>query len=226
MPPSPVSLPTKRALVFDLDGTLIDSRGDIAAACNFTLRASGRPELSVDVISGYVGSGAKALLEGVLGEVVSQDELESLLQIFVGYYREHPVEFNRVLPGALEAIARGQGRLVALCTNKPAALTEVVLERLGWDSYFDAVVAPGPGDAKKPSPEPLVKVAAELGLPTRELIMIGDAPQDVGAGKAVGAYTVGLRGGFLPEERLVASKPDVILNSLLELPEHLKEAGI
>lgn len=214
-----------RPLVFDLDGTLIDSRRDIAAACNFALRASGRAELPLEVIVGFVGHGALALLKEAVGEVEKQ-ELLVLFRHFQDYYGQHPTEFNAFMPGSLEAISRNQGRAIALCTNKPWSLTELVLQSLGWDRAFDAVVAPSESEQKKPHPEPLQKVAALLGVPPESLIMIGDAPPDIGAGRAVGAHTIAVLGGFASEAVLLEAGPDVILESLLDLPGYLREAGL
>jgi 2-phosphoglycolate phosphatase len=207
-------------LVFDLDGTLIDSRRDIAAACNHALLAIGRAALPLDQITCHVGSGARALIRGVLGEQAEVD-LEELLGHFQAYYLSHPVDHNQLMPGARECLALRAERKVALCTNKPHHLTEAVLAALGWSDAFDVVVAPRKGDAIKPDGEPLRRVAAALDVPPQELIMVGDGPQDIGAGKAVGAYTVGVEGGFLPLARLVEAGPDVLLTSLSELPLHL-----
>lgn len=207
-------------LVFDLDGTLIDSRRDIAAACNHALLAIGRAALPLDRITCHVGSGARALLRGVLGEQTEVD-LDEVLVHFQSYYLSHPVDHNQLMPGARECLALREERKLALCTNKPHHLTEAVLAALGWNAAFDVVVAPRKGDAIKPDGEPLRRVAAALGVLPQELIMIGDGPQDIGAGKAVGAYTIGVEGGFLPLARLVDSGPDLLLSSLSELPAYL-----
>lgn len=215
-----------RPLVFDLDGTLIDSRGDIAAACNHALSSFGFPRLETSQISGHVGNGAGALLRGVLSELqipLPEVDEKALSLRFQEYYLEFPTEHNAIMSGAEAALAlRGQ-RLIALCTNKPARLTEAVLESLGWGSSFDCVVAPAPGDRVKPHPDLLLRVAEKLSVRPAELIMIGDGPQDVGAGLAVGATTIGVKGGFLPLASLVESRPHFLLDTLLELPACLEK---
>lgn len=210
-----------RTLVFDLDGTLIDSRRDIAAACNFALAAAGREELPIAEITRHVGSGARALLRGVLGEEGESVDIEQLLGHFQSYYLRHPIDHNRLMPGALECLALRTQWKLALCTNKPEHLTEAVLQALDWTEAFDVVVAPRKGDQVKPHGDPLLRVATGLSVAPSQVIMIGDGPQDVGAGKAVGAYTIGVKGGFVPLARLVESGPDVLLDSLVELPLHL-----
>lgn len=212
-----------RPLVFDLDGTLIDSRRDIAAACNHALGRVGLEPLSIEVISSHVGSGARALLRGVLGETVADVHFDELFAHFQAYYAEHPIEHNRFMPGAIEALAlRSRERPVALCTNKPMHLTQSVLNALGLVDAFDSVAAPSRGDRVKPDPMLLERVAKELAVPERQLIMIGDGPQDVGAGRAVGAHTIGIKGGLLPLARLLEAKPDVLLDTLEDLPAHLQ----
>lgn len=214
-----------RPLVFDLDGTLIDSRGDIAAACNHALGSAGLPSLSVAQISAHVGNGARALLHGVLAELADPppalDE-RTLFAAFQSYYLANPVAHNALMPGAEAALALRAKRPIALCTNKPAHLTQAVLRSLAWLDLFDSIVAPEPGDAVKPDPALLLRVASELGVEPSSLVMIGDGPQDIGAGQAVGAHTIGLKGGFLPLSWLMDAKPDIILDSLLDLPAYLQ----
>lgn len=214
-----------RPLVFDLDGTLIDSRGDIAAACNFALRSAGRPPLSVAEIGAFVGNGSTSLLENTAGIDRADAGFEALIGHFGQYYVAHPTVFSTLLPGALEAL-KLPGRARALCTNKPRAVTERVLEGLSLGRYFAVVVAAGDCESLKPHPGPLELVAARLGTAACELVMIGDGPQDIWAGKAVGAHTIGVRGGFLPEADLRAARPDAILDTLLELPAYLDEQGL
>lgn len=216
--------PKARPLVFDLDGTLIDSRKDIAAACNFALEQVGQLPLPEELISSHVGAGARALLVGVLGEAAAQVDFDQLLRHFQAFYSEHPTDQNCLMPGAEIALSlRSKDRPIALCTNKPKHLTEAVLESLGWRDRFDAIAAPQPGDPVKPHPALLQSVSQQLKVAPESLIMIGDSPQDVGAGKAVGAHTIGIKGGFLPLERLVQSGPDALLATLSDLPAYLEQ---
>ncbi len=216
---------THRPLVFDLDGTLIDSRGDIAAACNHALVRTGRSALSVPDICRFVGDGAPYLLEHVSGVSQSSAEFPQLLAHFQAYYLEHSTDCTSVLPGAWAAL-RLAPRPIAVCTNKPRAVTELILDTLGISPLLSALVASGDCQYKKPHPEPLQLVARLLDVPPASLIMVGDGPQDVGSGRAVGAHTIGIRGGFLPESRLLESRPDVVLSSLEELPAYLEQTGL
>jgi phosphoglycolate phosphatase len=209
-----------RAVVFDLDGTLIDSRGDIAASCNHALQATGRPTRTLTEVSALVGDGGRTLLSRAAGVPEDSAALDELYGHFLAYYVAHPVDHTRLLPHAeatLEAL-QGAGFRLALCTNKPRVTTDAVIDALGIGQWFTAVVAGDDLPTKKPDPGPLEALALVLRLVPAELVMVGDGPQDVLAGKAVGCRTVGLRGGFLPIERLLAAGPDVLLDDLSTLP--------
>jgi phosphoglycolate phosphatase len=217
--------PLARPLVFDLDGTLIDSRGDISAACNWALKSSGRSPLTIEQICAHVGNGASYLLMKTAGVRLEDEDYPGLARHFRQYYMEHPTDLSALMPGAAEVL-RLSGRPKALCTNKPRPVTEQVLKSLGWDQFFQVVVAGGDCPENKPHPAPLHRVAQGLGVAPNQLIMIGDGPQDVGAGRAVGAHTIGVRGGLLDEKFLEESEPDVILASLKELSAYLTQSGI
>src|SRR6478735_902065 len=140
------------------------------------------------------------------------------LDVFLDYYTDHAVDHTTLMPGASEVLAAMSGRKVALCTNKSRRTTLAVLSGLGITDRFDAIVSGGDTPKNKPSPDPLLLVAELLGVSAEELVMVGDGPQDILAARAVRAYGVGVRGGILPIERLVAAAPDVLLDDLTELP--------
>jgi phosphoglycolate phosphatase len=213
-----VGMRPTRALVFDLDGTLIDSRADIAAAANHMLDIHGFPSLPVDTIAGYVGDGARLLVARCTGLSENAPELDALLVTFLDYYTGHPTDRTRFMPAALETLDALAAMPLAICTNKPRRTTDVVLAALGLAPRFQVVVAGGDFPQKKPEPEPLLHIAGRLALDPRSLVIVGDGPQDVECGRAVGARTVGVEGGIIPTERLVAARPDELLPSLAGLP--------
>ena len=215
-----------RPLVFDLDGTLIDSRHDIAAACNFALSQTGRDTLSLEEICGYVGNGAPYLLSQAFRLAEDSPELEEGAAHFHRYYKEHAADHCTLLPGVAELLAGQSGRRLAICTNKPLPVTLEIVQLLNWEGIFECVIGAEDGKEKKPGPGPLLEVAQKMNVPAADLIMIGDGPQDILAARAVGAYAVGVEGGLLPLERLVESQPDVLLKTLESLTEHLQEASI
>ena len=214
---SPVRLPVQ-AVVFDLDGTLIDSRGDIAASCNHALVQSGRKPLPVTRVSALVGDGAVTLLSRAAGIVETDPEIAVLLASFLGYYEAHPIGHTILMPHVESTLASLTGFRLAICTNKPRRTTEAVLAALGLEQRFTAVVAGDDLAVKKPDPGQLEALAKVLRLVPAELVMVGDGPQDVLAGRAAGTRTIGVRGGFLPEYRLLETNPDVVIDDLSAVP--------
>ena len=211
-------------VVFDLDGTLVDSCADIAAAANHCLRAAGLPERSLEEVRSFIGDGSKILLQRA-GDIGPEDHrLQPMLEEFFDFYSAHAVERTRLLPGALEALASvAEGWPLALCTNKPAATTRIVLERLRLRPFFSAVVASGDAEFNKPHAAPLELVAARMQVAAGELVMVGDGPQDVGAARAVGARSIGLLDDVFGHlAALQASKPDVLAR-LVDVPRVVGE---
>ena len=220
--PSGVTKDVRLGVVFDLDGTLIDSRLDIASSANHALGAHGFPKLSVAEISGYVGDGARWLLARAARLEQDAPALDALLATFVAYYAEHPTAHTQLLPGARETLAQLAHLPLALCTNKPRAITDRVLLNLDLRSAFQVVIGGGDLPKNKPDPLPLRHIAEQLGLRANELVMVGDGAQDIGCAKAAGAHAVGMDGGMQGRELLLASGPDVLLSSLFELPAALE----
>jgi 2-phosphoglycolate phosphatase len=206
-------------IVFDLDGTLIDSRLDIAHAANHALSAHGMSALSVEEISSYVGDGARRLLARAARLDMDAAALEPLLESFLSYYAAHATDHTTLLPGAHEALAALAHLPLALCTNKPRATTDAVLANLRLPARFGVIVAGGDLPKIKPDPLPLQYIAERLKLTTPELVMVGDGPQDILCAKAAGSRSVGVEGGIQGQDRLIAAEPDVLLASLAELPE-------
>lgn len=204
-----------RAVVFDLDGTLVDAVADIALALNHVLVESGRSELPTEVIAGYVGDGARALVARAVR--LEGTELDPILRAFLDHYAAHPVVRSRWMPGAREALDELRTLPLALCTNKPREIAVAVLSALGVLDRFSTVV--GGGDcAPKPSADALRLVASRLGVVPAQLVMVGDGTQDALAGKAVGARTIAVMNGYGSVEALRASAPDEMVESMHEVP--------
>ncbi len=206
-------------LVFDLDGTLIGSRKDIAAALNHALVTTGRSPLSEELIGSYVGDGARVLCARAISRDEDDPAVSPVLDAFLAYYDAHPAVFTRWLPHAREVLDSLATHPLALCTNKPRSTTDAVLRALSADGLFAAIMAGGDTPQKKPDPAPLFAIAERLRVPPSRLVMIGDGPQDIEAGHRAGAKTIGVRGGFPPLEKLLAARPDVVIDSLAELPK-------
>jgi 2-phosphoglycolate phosphatase len=210
-----------RGIVFDLDGTLIDSGGDIVAAVNHALDVNHRPSVPAATVLRFVGDGARVLCARAAGLAEKHPDVDPILECYLDYYLEHPTDHTRWMPHARSVLDELQRYRLAIVTNKPRATTEVVLGRLGVRSLFSAVAAGGDFPSIKPSPQPILEIAKQLGIEPSELVVVGDGPQDIEAGRRAGCRTIGVEGGFLPPERLIAAQPDVLIESLAELPNIL-----
>jgi HAD superfamily hydrolase (TIGR01509 family) len=211
-----------RALVFDLDGTLVDSRADIAAALNAVLS---RP-LAPSEILPMIGDGSRALVERGLartGAPVGDADVDAALAAFTRAYARAPTRRTTLLPGAREALALGLPQ--SLVTNKPRVVTDLVLSSLGIASSFVAIYGGGDGPLK-PSPAGVLAVVRAMGVAPSDAWVIGDGPQDIAAGRAAGAFTVALRApeSIADGARVLAEKPDLVVASLAALVRAVTEA--
>jgi phosphoglycolate phosphatase len=214
-----MTLPRPSAVVFDLDGTLIDSREDIAAACNDALTRVDRAPLDVELVASFVGDGARALVTRALAVSTGAPDaalIERALATFHTYYEAHPAVHTTVMPGARELLDALADRPVALVTNKPRGATLAVLAALGLAERF-AIVRTGSDGPLKPDPRPVLDALAWMRVPPRDTWMVGDGVQDIRAGRGAGCHTIGVRGGIQGDARLVESEPDLLVNSLGEL---------
>jgi len=207
-----------RGIVFDLDGTLVDSSGDIVAAVNHALQENRKPTLAAPTILRFVGDGARMLCARAAGMTEKEPDVDQVLASYLAFYLEHPVDHTRWMPHARGVLDELRRYRLAIVTNKSRATTDVVLGRLGVRSLFSAIVADGDLFGLKPSPQPIIEAARLLGVEPGQLVVVGDGPQDVEAGRRAGGRTIGVLGGFLPKERLVAAQPDILIESLAELP--------
>jgi phosphoglycolate phosphatase len=213
-----------QGVAFDLDGTLIDSRLDIAAACNHILVAEGRVPLEPEIIARFVGDGVRALLSKAFGLPVDAPALDDLEEAFVARYAAHPVEQTTWMPGALAALDALRDLPLAVLTNKARSVTLAVLDAMGESARFAFVYAGGDGPLK-PHPEGVLAVARGLAVPPEALWVVGDGWQDLDAAHAAGSVAVAVLGGFTTEARLLEAKPHALLGSLVELPDLLRSAG-
>lgn len=208
-------------VLFDLDGTLVDSRRDIAEAANYALEQHGFARLPADELASYVGDGAPALLASAARLPLDDARTAALVHTFLDYYTVHPVDHTRPMPGVVEALDALRELPLGVCTNKARRTTLAVLRGLGLAPRFRAVVAGDDLPERKPHPAMVIEGARQLGVAPAELVMVGDGPQDVLSGKAAGAATIGVRGGILAFERLADAEPDLVIDSLARLPEAL-----
>lgn len=216
MPEKPI------ALLFDLDGTLVDSLPDLAAALNVLVAEQGRPALSEDAVAAMVGNGVEKLVErawAATGQPAGT-ALKALTNRFREIYFRDPVAHTRLYPQVLEIVRHfaSHGHPMAVVTNKPLAPTEVILQKLGLAEFFPVVIGGDSTPFLKPAAEPIV--AAMRGLQVMTAVMIGDSPADVGAARAAGIPVIALSGGY----RSVAAdtmQADALIDGFDELPAAL-----
>jgi phosphoglycolate phosphatase len=213
----------RNALIFDLDGTLVDSLPDLAAALAATLREIGAPALSSAAVRGMIGDGTPALVARALAaRGLPASLLDERLARFMALYEAAPVARSRPYPGVTETLAalRGDGRRLAVCTNKPQQAALAVLRGLALDGFFAAVVGGDVLAVKKPDPAHLRAAIAALGAAQGEAVMIGDNEHDVTMAKAAGVPVILVRYGYhrVPLETLAA---DLQIDAFSELPDAL-----
>jgi phosphoglycolate phosphatase len=211
-----------KGVLFDLDGTLIDSKKDIAAAANSARLHFGLPALPLETVVGYVGRGIEHLNRKTLGTDDPQRLAEGL-EVLKAYYRDHCVDQTFIYPGAKELLntLKTRGLKLGLVSNKPHEFTLITLEKLGLMSYFTAVLGADVVARKKPDPEPLLAALEKMGISPREAVMIGDSPVDTQAARAAGMRVGLVSHGFVSKEEMTSSHPDWLVDSLKEFDEIL-----
>ena len=203
------------AVIFDLDGALIHSTPDIAAAANRILVEDGAPALPEAVVAGMVGGGAPRFMERAYAAAgLSLQDYPDALNRFLAAYHAGPVSKTRPFPGVDPMLRRLKraGVRTALCTNKPRAATERVLQRLNWTGYFDLVLAGDDLPFKKPDPRPIRIILDLLGAARRDTLFVGDTWVDIAAAKAAGLPVALMSQGYAPDPAS-SMGADFILNS-------------
>ena len=220
--PRPIQL-----VIFDLDGTLVDSRLDLVHSVNAALRHIGRPELPEEVIASYVGDGAPILIQRALGgEAVDQALVRKGLEFFLSYYREHKLDHTTVYPGVPEALAaiqnshNGMPRKMAVLSNKPVIPSRAIVEALGLGAFFSQVYGGNSFATKKPDPEGVRALLEEHEARPDQAVIVGDSHTDIRAGRNAGLHTIGVTYGFAPYT-LEEEPPDVLVDSPREFADVL-----
>ena len=213
-----------RLLIYDLDGTLIDSGKDIANCVNRALKELGLSELPEQRINFFVGKGARNLLENVLPEVLnekpSEQFVDQTLKLYRNYYRKHLLDETKLFPFVKEVLKHFESKKQAVITNKSEDFSRQILAGLGVESYFFRIVGGEQAFPKKPSPEAVFDIMKSAPALAHETVLIGDSDVDIQTGKNAGIKTIAVTYGFSNHEEIRRSKPDVILHDLRELMSH------
>ena len=217
---------TIRLLIFDLDGTLIDSRLDLVHSINAMLRHFSRPELPDEVVASYVGDGAPMLVRRALGDPRDEGFLKEALEYFLAYYRVHKLDYTHAYDGVKEMLtaihnSNGGRRKMAVLSNKPVIPSRAILEALGLAEFFVHVYGGNSFSTKKPDPHGAQTILRETKTPPEETLMVGDSSIDVITGRNASLWTCGVTYGFAPHT-LCEAPPDVVLDSPKDLAELLQ----
>jgi phosphoglycolate phosphatase len=209
--------------LFDLDGTLIDSRADISHSLNLALARMNLPPLEEARIADFVGEGVQKLVERALRELTGRQPESAWTQKGIVLFREeygnHLLDRTRLCPNVKEALDRLPWAKFAVVSNKPEGFSRRILAGLGLENRFCTILGGDSIKKRKPDPESLLKAMDSCMALPPETAMIGDSAVDIAAGKAAGVFTCGIRGGFRPEGELEAAGCDLIIEDLLELAE-------
>jgi len=202
-------------LIFDLDGTLIDSKLDLAHAVNATMAHMNMAPLEHEQVYSYVGNGAPVLIRRALGELATVAEVEEALEFFLEYYRAHYLDYTTLYPGVRDSLdrLRGAGKRMAVLTNKPVGMSKAIVEGLGVGAHFFQVYGGNSFDFKKPNPVGVTALLRETGLSAANALMIGDSSVDIQTARNAGIASAGVTYGFQPET-LAQAAPDHLFDSM------------
>jgi len=211
-------VPNAKLLIFDLDGTLIDSKKDLVQAVNAARCHMGLNTLDDETVASYVGNGAPVLIRRAMGAEASEADCAAALEYFIAYYSEHRLDHTTLYPGVRQALddLRAEGHRLAILTNKPVRISRAIIDGLGLKEHFFQVYGGNSFDQKKPHPIGVETLMAEVGSDPSRTMMIGDSGVDIQTARNAGITAVGVTYGFQPDS-LDNNPPDYCIDDMREL---------
>jgi phosphoglycolate phosphatase len=208
----------KHVLIFDLDGTLIDSKLDLAHAVNAARDHMGLAPITNELVYSYVGEGAPVLIRRALGATAPQADVDRALEFFMQYYRQHQLDNTTLYPGVREALnkLKSSGARLNVLTNKPVRMSNEILAGLGISGHFDYVYGGNSFEFKKPHPIGIHTIVRDSNADRDKTIMVGDSGVDIQTARNAGVLSCGVSYGFQPET-LVTYPPDFMIDNMGEL---------
>ncbi len=203
-------------IVYDLDGTLVDTLQDITNAANYMLSQMRAAALAPDQVRRFVGRGMHQLIVDCL-QTEDPGRIAEGMQIYRAYYREHLVDHSRLYPGVLAVLEYFQTRTQAVISNKPNPYSKDLLEALGIGSYFLEVIGGDDPYPRKPDPSSLRVLIERAGVSAEETMIIGDSPIDVETGRRAGIFTATVTHGLSDRDDLISARPDAMVDSFESL---------
>ncbi len=210
-----------KLIIFDLDGTLVDSSIDIANAINYALEGAGTPGVTVKQTISLIGEGITRLFEKIIENYGITADRDLIIARFLDHYSAHLVDNTTVYPGVKETLEALKGFRKAVISNKREELSQRVLDLLGIRKYFDLIVGSDTTAERKPSPVPVQHVLSRLDINPDSAVIVGDSNLDIGAGKAAGISTIAVTYGYRPRNML--KEADHIVDSIPEIIKIVKE---
>jgi phosphoglycolate phosphatase len=207
-------------LIFDLDGTLIDSKLDLAHSVNAARSHLGMPSIENDRVYSYVGDGAPVLIRRALGPEAPEEQVQKALEYFYGYYREHMLDTTTLYPGVRESLdrLRGEGVKMAVLTNKPVRFSQGIIDGLALSEHFFRVYGGNSFPLKKPDPMGVETLMREAAVDRSSTLMVGDSAVDIRTARNAGIRSCGVTYGFQPET-LETEPPDYLMERMDEVAD-------
>ncbi len=213
-------------VIFDLDGTLIDSKRDLVQAVNATRTHMHQSPLGEDRVASYVGSGAPVLIRRVLGPDATEEQVQEALEYFIEFYRDHCLDYTTLYPGVEASLAqlREAGVQLAVLTNKPVKISNTIVNGLKVAGWFCRVYGGNSFDHKKPHPVGVETLMADCGAARERTLMVGDSNVDIQTARNAGVKACGVTYGFQPET-LDDPKPDLLVDRMEEMAAWVLESN-
>jgi phosphoglycolate phosphatase len=211
-------------VIFDLDGTLIDSKLDLANSVNFTREQMGLSVLEHRLIFSYIGDGATMLIRRAMGEGLSELDVQGALEIFLAHYRKHLLDHTTLYPGVAEALDALRPLKLAVLTNKPLRPTEAILQGLHIEDLFAVVYGGNSFEQKKPHPVGIQQILNDTGTARERTVMVGDSYIDIQTGRNAAVATCGVTYG-LASDTLHEPRPDFLIDDLRQLSRIVYPGG-
>jgi len=203
-------------LIFDLDGTLVDTHRDLANSVNFALNALDLPPLETEEVMSYVGDGLKKLMDRSLPKD-RLEKIEEVIDIFRSHYREHLLDFSVFYPNVENVLNHFQDKKMAVVSNKPEEFTRLILEGLQVTDFFEIILGGDFLPVMKPKPGPILHILNQLSVSPGKAAIVGDGTTDMEAGKAANVLTCAVTYGLKKKEVLLKTKPDFMIDDIVEL---------
>ncbi len=204
-------------LIFDLDGTLVNTLEDIASSVNFTLQKLGRPVMPLDAIRQFVGDGIEMLMRRALG---GRDEfLPDAVGIYKVHHSRNLLVRSRLYPSVIDVLEHFRAVPMAVISNKTSEFVQPLLDGLQISRYFRTVIGADRGLPLKPAPDAVLRILSDAGVPKENAVMVGDGTTDIRAGRAAGIMTCAVTYGFRSEEELREAGPDFVVHEFSELKD-------